>query len=88
MPISLAPLRSPALVNNIFTNEWQKWFNQVSNNVNTAAITFGNAAPTVGSYKQGNIVFNTAAVAGGFVGWVCVATGEPGTWKTFGAISA
>ena len=45
------------------------------------------AAPTSGSWSQGDIVFNSAPTTGGFIGWVCVATGTPGTWKTFGAIS-
>lgn len=46
------------------------------------------AAPTTGTYLQGDIVYNTSPTASGFVGWVCVAGGTPGTWKTFGAISA
>jgi hypothetical protein len=41
-----------------------------------------------GPHAQGEVRFNSGAVAGGFVGWVCVASGDPGTWKTFGAISA
>ena len=51
-------------------------------------IQYGSAAPTTGTYAQGDIVFNNAPSAGGFVGWVCTAGGTPGTWKTFGAISA
>lgn len=52
-------------------------------------VTYGSAAPTSGGpYAQGDIVFNNAPTAGGFVGWVCTATGSPGTWKTFGAVSA
>ena len=47
----------------------------------------GTAAPTTGGLL-GDIVYNTSPTAGGFVGWVCTATGTPGTWKTFGAISA
>ena len=46
------------------------------------------AAPTAGAWSLGDIVYNTAPTAGGFVGWVCVTAGTPGTWKTFGAISA
>jgi hypothetical protein len=48
----------------------------------------GSAAPTSGSYAVGAIWLNEAPSAGGFVGWVCVTAGTPGTWKTFGAISA
>jgi hypothetical protein len=36
------------------------------------------------SALQGDIIYNTAAVAGGYAGWICVA---PGKWKPFGAIA-
>lgn len=48
----------------------------------------GSAAPVAGTWEQGDIVLNTGAAASGFVGWVCTTAGTPGTWKTFGAISA
>jgi hypothetical protein len=51
-------------------------------------IEYGSAAPTTGTWQPGDIVFNAAPSAGGTVGWVCTAAGTPGTWKTFGAISA
>lgn len=41
--------------------------------------------PAVGYWLQGDIVYNTAPAAGGFIGWVCVST--PSTWKTWGAIT-
>jgi len=47
-----------------------------------------NAAPLTTAWQPGDIVWNTAPTAGGTVGWVCVTGGTPGTWKTFGAISA
>jgi hypothetical protein len=46
------------------------------------------AAPTTGDHVWGEIVWNSAPVAGGKIGWVCVATGTPGTWKAWGAIDA
>lgn len=46
------------------------------------------AAPTSGTWKVGDVVFHTAPAAAGFIGWVCTAAGTPGTWKTWGAISA
>jgi hypothetical protein len=49
---------------------------------------FGTAAPGSGTYKRGDIVWNTSPSASGFIGWTCVTAGTPGTWKTFGAISA
>jgi hypothetical protein len=46
------------------------------------------AAPTEGTWRVGEIVYNSAPAGGGYVGWICVAAGTPGTWKTFGAITA
>jgi hypothetical protein len=52
----------------------------------------GTAAPTTGTWALGDVVYNTTPTAGGgaspFIGWVCTTAGTPGTWKTFGAISA
>ena len=47
-----------------------------------------NAAPTFGTWKKGDVVYNSNAVASGYIGWVCTTAGTPGTWKTFGAITA
>jgi hypothetical protein len=49
---------------------------------------WGSAIPTTGTYKRGDIIFNSAPVASGFVGWTCITAGTPGTWKSFGMISA
>lgn len=48
----------------------------------------GSAAPTVGTWKVGDIVYDTTPSASGNIGWVCVTAGSPGTWKSFGTISA
>ena len=48
----------------------------------------GTAAPTTGAWLQGDSVIFTNPVAGGFIGAVCTTAGSPGTWKTFGAITA
>jgi hypothetical protein len=45
------------------------------------------AAPSSGTHVQGEIVFNANPSAGGFIGWVCVTGGTPGTWKSWGVIS-
>ena len=50
-------------------------------------IFYGVAAPTTGTWATGQIVLNAAPSAGGFAGWICVAGGAPGTWKTYGVIS-
>jgi hypothetical protein len=45
------------------------------------------AAPTLGTWEVGGIVYNKSPVAGGTTGWICTTAGTPGTWKTFGAIA-
>lgn len=42
--------------------------------------------PEVGTFNQGDIVWNKQAQPGGYVGWVCIRTGTPGMWKPFGLI--
>jgi hypothetical protein len=49
---------------------------------------YASSAPVSGDYIIGDIVWNTSPVAGGTIGFVCTTAGTPGTWKTFGAISA
>lgn len=49
--------------------------------------TVNETVPTTGLHARGEIVWNRDPVAGGFAGWICVTTGTPGTWKTFGVIS-
>jgi hypothetical protein len=44
------------------------------------------AVPEVGTYNQGDIVWNNKSQPGGYVGWVCIRTGTPGLWKSFGLI--
>ncbi len=51
-------------------------------------VIFGGSAPTAGTWAVGDRCMNTAPAASGNIGWVCVTAGTPGTWKTFGAISA
>jgi hypothetical protein len=46
------------------------------------------AAPSIGTWAKGDIVYHSAPAASGNIGWVCTTAGSPGTWKTFGAISA
>ena len=48
--------------------------------------TNGTAAPTQGSFELGDICWNTKPQSNGYIGWVCVVSGNPGTWAPFGAI--
>jgi hypothetical protein len=51
-------------------------------------VFYGEAAPTTGTWVVGDRLYNTAPAAAGTMGWVCTTAGTPGTWKTFGAITA
>lgn len=44
------------------------------------------AAPTSGTFKRDDIVFNTAPSAGSPSGWVCTAAGTPGTWSALSTL--
>lgn len=46
------------------------------------------AMPTTGSWLTGDRVFANNPTAGGYIGWVCILGGSPGTWKGFGLIQA
>jgi len=48
----------------------------------------GASAPTSGSYRLGDIVWNSQPRPTGYVGWICTKEGTPGVWKTFGPISS
>lgn len=54
----------------------------------TQVWTFGAAAPATGVWAVGNVRWNSAPVAAGTIGWVCVTAGTPGIWKGFGSIWA
>jgi len=62
--------------------------NGISFTGDSAIVGAGTAIPSSGTYARGAILLNEAPSASGFIGWVCVTGGSPGTWKTFGAISA
>lgn len=57
---------------------------QGSVTLNGRTITYASVAPTTGTWKQGDIVFNSATDDEGYVGWVCTSAGTPGTWSQFG----
>ncbi|MGH9160733.1 MAG: glycosyl hydrolase family 28-related protein, partial [Vicinamibacteraceae bacterium] len=48
----------------------------------------GVKAPTAGSHKLGDIVYNRAPKPGAPTGWVCVKAGEPGSFAAFGHIES
>lgn len=48
----------------------------------------GSEAPATGSYRKGDIVWNSNPRPTGHVGWICTTEGTPGVWKSFGLISS
>ena len=60
----------------------------VTASVNMHSEHFGSAAPTTGTWRVGDKVWDVTPSAGGTMGWVCTTAGTPGTWKTFGAVTA
>ena len=39
-----------------------------------------------GVFKKGDIIFNSEPGIGKYTGWVCIASGSPGTWAGFGRL--
>lgn len=50
--------------------------------------TFAAAAPASGAWVRGDRCWSTAPAASTTPGWVCVASGTPGTWKAMPVLSA
>lgn len=51
-------------------------------------VAYHTGPPTIGTWKVGDEVRNITPAASGNMGWVCTTAGTPGTWKTYGTISA
>ena len=47
-------------------------------------IIYSNSIPTTGTWTQGTVCINTAAVVGQPKGWRCTVAGSPGTWVSEG----
>ena len=56
-------------------------------NIGNKRFTNGISAPTTGSYELGDLCWSTNPQPGGYIGWVCVLAGNPGTWVPFGNIA-
>ncbi len=48
----------------------------------------GSEPPKEGQFTQGDIIWNSNPLPTGYVGWICVRSGTPGTWKAFGQINS
>lgn len=51
-------------------------------------IFYDTAAPTTGTWRRGDVIYNPEPSGGGYIGFVCTLGGTPGTWKQFGEILA
>lgn len=49
---------------------------------------YSGSVPTTGDWLRGDTVWKITPSASGYMGWVCAASGTPGTWKQFGLIEA
>jgi hypothetical protein len=54
--------------------------------INNRKIFDGAAPPEQGSWNKGDIIYNSDPNPTSYIGWVCVMTGTPGSWKPFGYI--
>jgi hypothetical protein len=50
------------------------------------SVCWANSVPTLGDWVRGSIVYKTNVSASECMGWICVASGNPGTWEPFGVI--
>jgi hypothetical protein len=46
----------------------------------------GEQPPEGGAFKKGDIVWNSEPQQRGYVGWICIQSGNPGIWAQFGEI--
>lgn len=67
-------------------NADKKWYDSLGNTPQNklSSVPTGSGI----TYKVGDIVWNSTPQAGGYIGWVCITAGAPGTWKGFGSISS
>lgn len=61
---------------------------EVAGNIRFADKLFmvGHNAPTQGTFRKGDIVWNQDPKETGYVGWICIRDGNPGIWRGFGQI--
>lgn len=48
---------------------------------------FANVAPTVGTWRRGQVLWRAYPSAAGSPGWVCTSGGTPGTWNLMAAVT-
>jgi hypothetical protein len=85
-------INSNTFLGNVITNEENLILNLATARfgkgivVNGKKIQYGSFPPTIG--VKGDIIYNDNPLPGGKIGWVCVGSGAPATWRAFGNIEA
>jgi hypothetical protein len=54
--------------------------------IDTHFLGYASAAPVSGTYQVADYYVNSVPASGAPEGWVCIAAGSPGTWRTKGII--
>jgi hypothetical protein len=87
MKINVTPRASVDAATTQFYKSVAQQVNALSEGRIAAFYTSSTAAPTTGTWAQGDFVKNSAPVEAGVAlskyvlsGWICVASGTPGTW--------
>lgn len=66
--------------------------NTGSGSTSSGGVIFTSSIPSTEQpnvrHTRGDVAFNRTPSAGGIMGWRCVSSGIPGTWKEFGTIEA
>lgn len=60
----------------------QKWGGKIYRTSDRAPIS------GEGNNNVGDIVFNNMSTSQQYIGWVCIAAGDPGTWRGFGEVAS
>lgn len=63
-----------------------RWYHVKATGTTWNSVVHAAAAPTTGTWKVGDIAWNTAPAAGGAPGWVCTTAGTPGTWSAMASL--
>ena len=60
-----------------------EWFTDITYVVNGVGLvqTYNTVIPVSGTWRRGDIVWNSMPSSGGAPGWSCTVAGTPGTWK-------
>lgn len=76
-------------LNHYLVNEMQMLVPLVlKGGISKSGMIYSDGIPTSEYHLKGTVAFYINPVAGGYVGAVCIADGNPGTWKEFGLIQS